>query len=171
MYPREDFSQAFEASVAANPMYSRFRRMPVSQELGLRESMLLFSCFEPRVIPEGSVIYEANTPSENEMYLIVEGTVSVSSASQDIYESLRPGDVFGLFSFLDEGRLHSATVTTTSELTVLVINRDYFDVITLEDPALGNEMLRFMFRMLSRMALKLESEYAAIHRFATGRRI
>jgi len=168
---REDFAQAFEASVASNPMYSRFRCMPVCQELGMRESMLLFSCFESRVVQAGTIMYEADTHSENEMYLIVEGTASVASASHDIYEILHPGDVFGLFSFLDEERLHSATVTATSELTVLAISRAYFDVITLEDPGLGNELLRFMFRLLTRMALKMESEYVAIHRFATGRRI
>lgn len=171
MYPREDYAQAFEASVASNPMYTRFRSMPVCQELGMRESMLLFSCFEPRVIPAGTTVYKADTFSENEMYLIVEGAAEVSSHSHGIFETLRPGDVFGLFSFLDEERLHSATVTAASELTVLAISRAYFDVITLEDPALGNELLRFMFRLLARMALKMENEYAAIHHFATGRRI
>jgi len=145
--------------------------MPVCQELGLSESMLLFSCFEMRVIPAGTTVYEVGTTSDNEMYLIVEGEAAVSSSSHDIYETLRAGDVFGLFSFLDEDRLHAATVTAVRDMTVLTVSRAYFDVITLEDPALGNQMLRFMFRLLSRMALKLESEYAAMHNFVTGRRM
>ncbi|MDX8407933.1 MAG: Crp/Fnr family transcriptional regulator, partial [Mariprofundaceae bacterium] len=76
----------------------------------------------------------------------------------------------GLFSFLDEERLHSATVRAETELVILGINRCYFNVITLEDPTLGNQMLRFMFRLLSRMSLKLESEYAAMHEFALAGR-
>jgi len=145
--------------------------MPVCQELGLSESMLLFSCFEMRVVPAGTTIYEAGTPSDNEMYLIVDGEAAVSSPFHNIYETLRAGDVFGLFSFLDEDRLHAATVTAARDLTVLTVSRAYFDVITLEDPALGNQMLRFMFRLLSRMALKVENEYAAMHSFVTGRRM
>jgi CRP-like cAMP-binding protein len=170
MNNRENILVAFEATTAASPLFARFRSLPVCQELGSRESMMLFSCFEQRQIEAGTTIYESNTASNNEMYLIVEGEVSVSSRSQDIYTRLRAGDVFGLFSFLDEDRLHSATVKATTELTVLTINREYFDMITLEDPALGQQVLRFMFRLLSRMALKMESEYAAMHEFAMARR-
>jgi len=167
---RENILEAFEATTAASPLFARFRSLPVCQELGGKESMTLFSCFDTRHVTEGTVIYETNTASTNEMFLIVEGEVSVSSRSQDIYTRLRAGDVFGLFSFLDEDRPHSATVKAKSDLTLLTINREYFDVITLEDPALGQQMLRFMFRLLSRMALKMESEYASMHEFAMARR-
>lgn len=170
MNNRKNILVAFEATTAASPLFARFRSLPVCQELGSQECMMLFSCFEQRRIAAGVTIYEANTPSNNEMYLIVEGDVSVSSRSQDIYTRLRAGDVFGLFSFLDEDRPHSATVKAASDLTVMTINREYFDVITLEDPELGQQVLRLMFRLLSRMALKMESEYAAIHEFAMARR-
>ena len=171
MNVRENFVHAFEASVATNPMYSLFRTLPVCSELDLPESMLLFSCFDAREIAAGTTIYEAGTASENVMYLVLAGEAAVASSWHDTYVTLKAGDVFGLFSFLDEGRNHSATVRASTDLTVLTISRPYFDVITLEDPALGNQMLRFMFRLLSRMSLKLESEYAAIHHYATGRRI
>ncbi len=168
---KENFTQAFEASVSTNPMYAMFRILPVCEDLALPESMLLFSCFEPQVIEVGATIYEAGEASQNVMYLLLEGEASVASPWHDTYVTLKPGDVFGLFSFLDEGRDHAATVCATTQLKVLTISRPYFDVITLEDPALGNQVLRFMFRLLSRMSLKLESEYAAIHHYATGRRI
>ncbi len=160
----------FQASVAGNPRFARFRSLPVAQELGLKECMLLFLCFEEREVPAGTVIYRAREKSDNVMYLILDGSVSISDASRNIYMSLRPGDVFGLFSFLDQQRLHSATVRAESALVVLAINREYFDVITLEDPVLGSHLLRLMFRLLSRMALKLEIEYAALREYALGRR-
>lgn len=170
MSTRENLLHAFEASIASDPLYSRFRAMPVCQELESRETMLLFSCFDVRTYPADAVIYEANTTSENTVHLILNGTVSVSSPTNDIYTHLKAGDVFGLFSFLDEQRLHSASVRTKDDVTLLTINRAYFNVITLEDPTLGNQMLRFMFRLLSRMSLKLESEYAAMHQFALATR-
>ncbi|MDX8401712.1 MAG: cyclic nucleotide-binding domain-containing protein [Mariprofundaceae bacterium] len=170
MTVRDDLMHAFEASVAADPLYARFRAMPVCQALGMRESMTLFSCFQTVRVKKGEVLYRAGEVSDNTMRLIVEGEVAVASANQDIYARLGAGDVFGLFSFLDENRPHSATVTAASDLTLLAISRDYFNAITVEDPVLGHELLRFMFRLLSRMALKLESEYAAIHEFALARR-
>jgi len=170
MNTRENLLHAFEASIVADPLYTRFRGMPVCQELAEKESMLLYSCFDVRSCQADEVIYDAHSESDNTMHLILNGEVAVSSPSNDIYTHLKAGDVFGLFSFLDEDRSHSATVIAETDITLLCINRAYFNVITLEDPTLGNQMLRFMFRLLSRMSLKLESEYAAMHEFALASR-
>jgi len=168
MNVNNNMAMSFEATIEANPRFGRFRSMPVAQELGSMECRLLFLCFEELEIRQGTLIYQAGEESGNIMHLILEGSVSVSDTSCHAYTSLHAGDVFGLFSFLDRDRLHSATVRAESDLVVLAINREYFDVITLEDPELGNQLLRFMFRLLSRMALKLEVEYAALRDFALG---
>ncbi|HXH65338.1 MAG TPA: cyclic nucleotide-binding domain-containing protein [Mariprofundaceae bacterium] len=165
------FETGFEAAVAANPHYMRFRSLPVGQELDGLEAMLLFSCFVERHIPAGTEIYGADTESDGTMYLILNGSVEVADRNGHIYESLQAGDVFGLFTFLDSNRLHSATITASRELTVLTLERSYFDLVMLEDPALGYQLLRFMFRLLSRQALRLETEYAAMHGYATARRV
>ncbi|MDX8412223.1 MAG: Crp/Fnr family transcriptional regulator [Mariprofundaceae bacterium] len=166
----ETLAHSFEVTVATNPRFMTFRGLPVVRELGCRESRLLFLCFEECLIKQGTVVYKAGEKSENIMYLIIEGSISVSHASHHVHTSLHPGDVFGLFSFLDRDRLHSATVRSESDVAVFSMNRDYFDVITLEDPALGGQLLRFMFRLLSRMALNLEVEYAALREFALASR-
>lgn len=131
----------------------------------------MFSCMHERSFAAGEVIYEAGTASDQEMFLIVRGSVSASDRSGHKYDLLGPGDVFGLFSFLDEDRLHSATLRAEEGLVTLSLERTYFDLITLEDPALGYQLLTFMFRLLSKMALKQEYEYAAMHEYALGRRI
>jgi len=160
----------FEASIATNANYMRFRSLPVVQDLGEPEAKLLFSCFLERNIAASTPIYSADEASNNEMYLILDGRVSVSDRSGFCYETLGPGDVFGLFSFLDEDRVHSASIQAETDLNLLLINRAYFNVLTLEHPPLGNQMLRFIFKLLSRMALKLEVEYAAMRGFALGRK-
>jgi CRP-like cAMP-binding protein len=165
------FETGFEAAVAANPHYMRFRSLPVGQELGGLEAMLLFSCFIERHVPAGTEIYRVDSESNDTMYMILSGSVDVADRNGHVYESLRAGDVFGLFTFLDRDRLHSATITARDDLTLLTLERSYFDVVTLEDPALGNQLLRFMFRLLSRQALRLQTEYAAMHGYAMGRRI
>ncbi len=158
---------ALIASISANPWFARFRGMPVGQELDVNDAMALFSCFEEQYIQKGEILYEVGTQSERTMYLLLAGQVSVRDASGNIYSTLKAGDVFGLFSFL-ENRPHSATVTTQDDLIALTLKRAYFNLITLEDPVLGHQLLRFMFRLLSRMSLALEVEYAALRDYALG---
>jgi len=168
---RYDFENNYEAVIAADKNFATFRTMPVVNNLSLEKAMQMFSCMHTRTFDAGETIYEAATASAQEMFLVVSGKVSASDRNGHRYAVLNSGDVFGVFSFLDEDRLHSATLKAEEELTVLCIDRPYFDVITLEEPALGNQLLRFMFSLLSKMALKLEHEYAAMHEYALGRKV
>jgi len=160
---------ALVASISANPYFARFRGMPVGQDLEVNDAMALFSCFEEQHINKGEILYEAGMQSERTMYILLAGNVSVRDTSGNIYSTLRPGDVFGLFSFLED-RPHSATVTAQNNLVTMTLKRTYFDLITLEDPVLGYQLLRFMFRLLSRMSLNLEVEYVALRDYALGMR-
>jgi len=170
-YPNNKNSEAgFEAAVAADQDFIKFRGMPIVNSMRTQDAMLMFSCMNVKTYRAGEVIYKAGTFSESEMSLMIEGKVSACDHSGHHYITLNAGDVFGLFSFLDEERLHSATLKAEREVRVLAIDRPYFNVITLEDPALGNQLLRFMFRLLSKMALQLEHEYAAMHEYALGRK-
>jgi len=152
------------ASVSANPNFMRFRSLPIGQELAVHDAMEVFSCFEEVRYKREEVLYSAGSASERCVYMILEGNVSVSDVSGNVFSTLQAGDVFGLFSFLDD-RQHSATVKVLDDLTLLSLSRSYFDLITLEDPRLGFQLLQFMFRLLSRMSLKLEIEYSALRHY------
>ncbi len=155
---------ALFASVSANPHFMRFRNLPIGQELAVHDAMAVFSCFEEEQHKKNEVLYAAGSASERSVCMILEGCVSVSDPSGNVFSTLQAGDVFGLFSFLDD-RPHSATVKVLEDLTLLSLNRAYFDLITLEDPELGYQLLKFMFRLLSRMSLKLEIEYSALRHY------
>jgi len=163
-------TEAYAATRRANPLFNQFCELPVCQCMQLDESMQLFSCFDVVKCHAGEEIYVAGAASDKTMRLIVSGSVAVSDSSYGIYSQLGAGDVFSLFSFLDESRLHSATVMVEQDIILLCINRDYFNLITVEDAKLGNLLLRFMFHLLSQMSLKMESEYAAMHHYISGRR-
>lgn len=166
---RSSEAVALAASISANPYFARFRATPIGQELDVDDAMSLFSCFEEQQIKKGETIYAAGTQSERTMYLLLGGSISVRDTSGNIYSTLKPGDVFGLFSFLEQ-RPHSATVMAQGDLVVLILKRTWFDLITLEDPQTGHQLLHFMFRLLSRMSLNLEVEYAALRDYALGMR-
>jgi len=160
---------AIEASIVADPLYRRFRGMPVCQELQDDECMLLYSCFDLQAISAGTLIYRADSPTDSTMHLILSGTVNVTNRDVGIDAQLADGEVFGLFSFLDHDRPHTASLTAASDVTLLCIDRHYFNLITIEDPSLGNLLLRFMFRLLSRMSLKMEHEYLFMQRYMEAR--
>jgi len=162
-------AEAYTATRMANPLFNQFCELPVCQQMQIDESMQLFSCLDAATYEAGAVIYEAGSATDRTMRLIITGSATASTPSFGNYIRLSSGDVFGLFSFLDEERPHSATVRAGSDLTLLCMNRDYFNLISVEDTVLGNLVLRFIFRLLSRMALKQENEYAAIHHYVTGR--
>ncbi len=166
-----ELTEAYAATRMANPLFHQFCELPICQQMQLEDRMQLFSCFDVVKVHNNETIYTSGSDTDKTMRLIVSGSVAVSNPSYGICSRLGPGDVFGLFSFLDESRLHSASVTTEEDCTLLCINRAYFDLITVEDAALGNLLLRFMFRLLSQMSLKMESEYAAIRHYVRGRRI
>ncbi len=159
MIARQHAEYVFEAALAADSLFTRFRALNVCADLEEQECMMLFACFEVKHVSAGDLLYAANDLSDYTMRLILEGEVSTFYPDSKVYGKLFAGDVFGLFSFLNKERPHAATLQALSDLTVLSLNREYFNVITLEDPELGQHMLRFMFHLLAQQSLKQENEY------------
>jgi signal-transduction protein with cAMP-binding, CBS, and nucleotidyltransferase domain len=160
-----------EPLIETNADFQAFYSLPLIAEMKKKHAMTLFSCMKCEDFQEGDVIYEAGTPSKGKMNLILDGKVNVKSESGHPFSSLKAGDVFGLFSFLDENRNHSVTLTVNKATRVLSIDRYFFNLIALEEPKLGNQLMRFMFRLLSKKASELEVEYAHMHNFAFGGKV
>ncbi len=70
-------------------------------------------------LPEGTVLCHRGERGR-EAFVLIEGSVAVSVQDQAI-AVLRPGAVFGEMSLLD-GKPRVATVTATSQVSVLVLN-------------------------------------------------
>jgi len=160
-----------EPLIESNADFQAFYGLPLIAEMKKKHAMTLFSCMTREDFKAGEVIYEAGSLSVGKMNLILNGKIKVKSESGYQFSSLNDGDVFGLFSFLDENRNHSVTLTVDKDTTVLSIDRAYFDLIALEEPKLGNQLMRFMFGLLSKKASELEVEYAHMHNFAFGGKV
>lgn len=161
----------YTSIIESSSDFRAFNTLPLVAALDAQAAMMIFSCMTRKVFAEGEMIYEAGSCSVSQMYLILDGKVSVTSESGHAYSKLKQGDVFGLFSFLDENRQHSVTIQVEQELTVLTLDRAYFDLICIEQPTLGHQLMRFMFQLLSEKALKFEVEYAHMHNFAFGGKV
>jgi len=168
---KEGLLDAMMSSMTSNVYFKTFRSLTLIKEMTEEHAILLFGCMQEKHFTSGEVIYEAGTHTDGEMYLILDGKVAVEDESGYRYDNLRAGGVFGLFSFLDDQRNHSATIKAEKDTVVLSLERSYFNLIALEDPRLGQYLMYFMFRLLSEKALKLEVEYAHMHQFALGRKV
>ena len=137
---------AYTATGMSGSVFNRFRKLAICRNMQAEECMDLFSCFEVRRVAAGEVIYDTDTALGHTMHLIVDGTVNVRVAgrrSEAVCNQLQAGDVFGLISPLHRERVQPVLLTAESDLTVLSINREYFKLITVECPQLGNQLLRF----------------------------
>ncbi len=163
--------EALMSSMTSNVYFEAFKNIPLIREMSDEHAVLLFACMKEKRFEAGEVVYRAGTEAEGEMYLILDGKVGVEDESGYRYDNLRVGGVFGLFTFLDGQRNHSATIQAEKDTVVLSLERSYFDLIALEEPKLGQQLMYFMFRLLSEKALKVEVEYAHMHQFALGRKV
>jgi len=161
----------YNALIQSNSQFHAFQALPMVKDMNQDHAMMLFSSMQEKRFYENDVIYTAGTETSGKMYLILDGYVNVADVSGHHYGRLGLGSVFGLFSFLDDKRTHSATIQAESQVTVLTLERSYFDLIGLEDPKLAQHLMQFMFRLLSDKALKMETEYAHIHQYALGRKV
>jgi len=79
-----------------------------------------------RVFPEGATVVREGDPGSS-LFLIVEGTVSVTTTGEDgepiHLADLGPGDFFGEVSLLT-GRPRTATIAATAPLTLIELRRE-----------------------------------------------
>ncbi|MDQ6988258.1 MAG: cyclic nucleotide-binding domain-containing protein [Mariprofundaceae bacterium] len=148
--------------------FQAFQALPMVKNMNESQAALIFSAFTLKRFQAGEQVYQAGSISAGEVYMLLSGKVNVSNQSGHQYSNLKTGDVFGLFSFLDEQRGHSANITVERDIEVLTLERTRFNAIDTHEPKLGRQLMRFMFQLLSAKALGMEIEYAHMHSFAFG---
>lgn len=89
-------------------------------------------------LPDGAVLCREGE-SGQEFFVLLDGTVSVSVGGQEL-TTLRTGDFFGELALLD-GKARNATVTATSGVDLLVLNRKEFEALLRDDPSVAVRML------------------------------
>ncbi len=107
--------------------------------------------------PAGTVVTQIGTPGDS-FFFIVDGQVSVQTPV-GVGDPLRPGDFFGEMSLLD-GEPRSATVTATTDLRLLVVDRSHFWRLLNETP----DLMRRILMVLSRRVRRLEQAAYGIGR-------
>jgi CRP-like cAMP-binding protein len=110
-------------------------------------------------MPAGTVLTQMGDPGDS-FFVIIDGTVEVRTPIGG-GSQLQPGDFFGEMSLLD-GEPRSATITATTDLRLLVVDRAHFWRLVDETP----DLIRRILMILSRRVRRLEQTVFTILRGA-----
>ncbi|MDP1675237.1 MAG: cyclic nucleotide-binding domain-containing protein [Bacteroidota bacterium] len=99
------------------------------------ESILDF--VTPIEVPPNKTIFHRGDPADG-LYLITDGQVNIiadSSSNEQVIASLGPGNSFGEMALLT-GEMRSASAVTTTQTTLLKIDKEHFDALMVVSPSL-----------------------------------
>lgn len=117
---------------------ARLKTIPLFAEADAKQlGRIAQLCTEAKV-PSGAVLCREGEPGR-EMFVLEQGQVSVTVGGREV-ATLRDGDHFGELALLD-GQARNATVTATSDLLVLVLERGEFSTLLHDEPSVATKML------------------------------
>ena len=115
-----------------DPIVTEIRSWPKASGLSNKDVKTVSRLVRRSSVPAGWAFIQAETPGDA-AYLILSGTAAVQVAGKKVAELSR-GDVTGEIA-VERGGLRTATVTATTPVTFLHIERDDFHTLKREAPA------------------------------------
>jgi CRP-like cAMP-binding protein len=106
-----------------------------------KELRMIRKALEEATVPAGRLLCEQGTIGR-EFFLIVDGQASVRRNNRKV-ATLGPGQYFGELALLDR-RPRSASVTSDTEMTLLVLGQREFNAVLDSVPPLARKMLAAM---------------------------
>ena len=153
-----DPSQGF-AGRSQDGRIDQLRRVPLFSECTNEELRRIADISRIVEVLAGTVVTERGSSGAS-FFFIIDGHVAVQTPAGG-GDPLRPGDFFGEMSLLD-GEPRSATVTATTELRLLVVDRLHFWRLLDDSP----DLVRRILTVLSRRVRRLEQAAYAMGRSA-----
>jgi CRP/FNR family transcriptional regulator, cyclic AMP receptor protein len=150
-------SRFFGARVTQDDKIARLEEVTLLAECSRKQLKAVAKITDVVEVPAGTVLARQGDPG-NEFYLIMDGSARVELARRR--GRLEPGHYFGEMSLLD-GEPRSATVTASTDLRLLVVDRAQFWRLLNETP----DLVRRILMVLSRRVRRLEQVGSAmLHR-------
>jgi CRP/FNR family cyclic AMP-dependent transcriptional regulator len=122
----------------SNPMTESLKRLKIFAACSDRDLEAVARLSTTLDYPAGKVLATEGVPGQ-EFVVIRAGTLTVSRDGAQLAE-LGPGDYFGEISLMDGGP-RTATVTTTTPVTVEVVERRDFDTLLETVPGLAQRIM------------------------------
>jgi CRP/FNR family transcriptional regulator/CRP/FNR family cyclic AMP-dependent transcriptional regulator len=155
--PEEADTRDVFVAQSDDPRIGHLRRVSLFNDCTDEELRRIADISKVVETPAGTVLTEVGTPGDS-FFFVIDGRVSVET-QVGVGDPLRPGDFFGEMSLLD-GEPRSATITATTDVRLLVVERLHFSRLLNEAP----DLVRRILVVLSRRVRRLEqATYAMRH--------
>ena len=118
-----------------------FGRIPLFSGVSRKGLRAIASAADEITVREGKDLVREGEHGR-ELYVVVEGSVRVTKKGRKV-ATMGPGDFFGELALVS-GAPRSATVTTESETTVMVLDPRRFDVVMDREPRVAKAVLATM---------------------------
>jgi CRP/FNR family cyclic AMP-dependent transcriptional regulator len=125
----------------AGDAYSDLQNVWLFSECSQAELRKISKLHERVVVPSGTLLVEQGEPGLL-FFVVLAGSASVVRDGRSV-SSLGPGDYFGELALLDNSP-RSASVTSNTDMTMLVIRQRHFQRVLQASPALTRRLLRAM---------------------------
>jgi CRP-like cAMP-binding protein len=122
------------------------RSVPLFAQLSQKQLRLLSKHTDEVTVSKGYVFAHEERGGGRELLVVVEGKLTVERAGKQL-ATLGPGDVVGEMSLID-GKPYSATVSATTDATVLVIGGRSFRQLLDELPSMRDGIMRVLVQRL-----------------------
>jgi CRP-like cAMP-binding protein len=160
--PFHDSDEAEQAHGAAPPLarderLQQLRRVPLFSGFSEDELRRVADLSRMVEVPAGTMVTQMGEPGDS-FFVIIDGSVAVRTPV-GVGDQLEPGDFFGEMSLVD-GEPRSATITATTDLRLLIVDRSHFWRLLDETP----DLIRRILMLLSRRVRRLERAANAILR-------
>ncbi len=128
-------------------------------ELSDRELQDVAALAQVRKLETETTVFHEGDPADS-IFVVVNGRVKIVTTSSDgkefILSVLGAGQVFGEMGLLEEAP-RSASVSTITEVELLVIKHDDFDNLLTDKPGISRKLMAILSRRLRRANSKMES--------------
>lgn len=135
------------------------KELELFSELNQQELEDVASLAQIRKIPTDTTVFHEGDDADA-IFVVVNGRVKIVTTSSDgkefILTVLGAGQVFGEMGLLETAP-RSASVVTTTEVELLVINRSDFDHLLKTSPGISHKLMAILSRRLRRANSKMES--------------
>jgi CRP/FNR family transcriptional regulator, cyclic AMP receptor protein len=124
-------------------------KVPLFSRLDRKEMQAVRGLFSQVDVKTGSVLAKEGALG-SEFFVILAGTASVDRNGVHV-ANVGPGDFQGEISLIDGGR-RTASVTATSEMTIMVASKREFDSLLDSTPTVARQMLPALAQRLRALA-------------------
>jgi CRP/FNR family transcriptional regulator, cyclic AMP receptor protein len=142
---------------ARDDRLEQLQRVPLFSGFSENELRRLADLSRMVEVPAGTMVTQMGEPGDS-FFVIVDGSAAVRTPV-GAGDQLEPGDFFGEMSLLD-GEPRSATITATTDLRLLIVDRPHFWRLLDETP----DLIRRILVLLSRRVRRLERAANAVLR-------